>query len=592
MLNPRIYRAGLIAVAMAVIVFAFSLSRAQGPLVTTLVPDAFNPSGQGNPAYTNMISLAGRYPVRSPGSAADDQLAAYVASQLSHHFVVSTHRFKADTAQGPRTLENVTGVIAGGSSGEIVIVAHRDSLRSPSVADLSGTAVLLQLANVLSGQTLNRSVVLASISGSAGAAGATELARDLPGPVDAVIVLGDLAGRSVREPVIVPWSNAERSSPPVLRSTLAAALSSQAQIGPGRMSLGGQFMHLAVPLATSEQAPFIARGQSAVLLSLAGDRAPAANETVDAGQIDALGRTVLQTITALGGGGQIPPPSAFLLYAGNVIPSWAISLLVLALILPVLGATIDGLARARRRGHWVLRWVIWVLSGALPFVIATLAVVAAGLLGVIGDATPGPVSGGVPMHDVGVAVLIAAGCLVVGGFVLVRPRIVSVLGLAPRATTQDVGGEGAPAALIAVLCAVTLVVWVANPFAAALLVPALHLWMWAVAPEVRPPRAVVALFGLAGIAAPAAAAVYCATALDVGPIGLVWSFTTLLAGGTIGALAALELSVVLGCLVSFAVIAVAKARQPRATSIPVTVRGPITYAGPGSLGGTKSALRR
>jgi hypothetical protein len=25
---------------------------------------------------------------------------------------------------------------------------------------------------------------------------------------------------------------------------------------------------------------------------------------------------------------------------------------------------------------------------------------------------------------------------------------------------------------------------------------------------------------------------------------------------------------------------------------PVTVRGPVTYAGPGSLGGTESALRR
>ena len=36
-----------------------------------------------------------------------------------------------------------------------------------------------------------------------------------------------------------------------------------------------------------------------------------------------------------------------------------------------------------------------------------------------------------------------------------------------------------------VLCAVTLVVWLENPFAAALLVPALHLWLWIVAPERR-----------------------------------------------------------------------------------------------------------
>ncbi|MDQ6816950.1 MAG: M28 family peptidase, partial [Actinomycetota bacterium] len=592
-LNARIYRTGLIPVAMAVIVFAFSLGHTDGPLATTLVPDAFNPSGQGNPAYTTMLSLAKRYPVRLPGSEPDNQLAKQIASQLAQHrFVVSTQRFRANTALGPGTLENVTGVFSGGSSGAIVVVAHRDSLRSPSVADLSGTAVLLQLANVLSGQTPSRSVVLASTSGSAGGAGAAELARDLPGPVDAVIVLGDLAGATVRQPVIVPWSNAGVASPALLRSTLAAALASQAQIGPGQTSFAGQFMHLAFPLATSEQASFGASGESAALLSVAGDRAASATEPVSATAINALGRTVLQTITALDGGPQIPAPSAYLLYAGNVVPSWAVSLLVLALILPVLGATIDGLARARRRGHWVLRWAVWVLSGALPFAVAALVVVAAGQVGLIGVATPGPVAGGVPMHGVGAAVLIVAGGIVAGGFLLVRPRIVSFVGLDPRNTSQDVGGEGATAALMTVLCGVALAVWAANPFAAALLVPAIHLWMWAVAPEVRPPRAAVALMALAGLALPALATVYCAEALGVGPIGLIWSFTTLLASGTIGVLSALEMSILIGCAVSFALIAVAKARQPRITQVPVTVRGPISYAGPGSLGGTESALRR
>src|ERR1700737_2593413 len=60
-LNPRIYRTGLIAVAMAGVVFAFSLGHEQGPLTTTLVPDAFNPSGQGNPANATMDSLASMY---------------------------------------------------------------------------------------------------------------------------------------------------------------------------------------------------------------------------------------------------------------------------------------------------------------------------------------------------------------------------------------------------------------------------------------------------------------------------------------------------------------------------------------------------
>jgi len=45
-------------------------------------------------------------------------------------------------------------------------------------------------------------------------------------------------------------------------------------------------------------------------------------------------------------------------------------------------------------------------------------------------------------------------------------------------------------------------------------------------------------------------------------------------------------------VLSGAAVLVVLARQPRPEEMPVTVRGPITYAGPGSLGGTKSALRR
>jgi hypothetical protein len=67
----------------------------------------------------------------------------------------------------------------------------------------------------------------------------------------------------------------------------------------------------------------------------------------------------------------------------------------------------------------------------------------------------------------------------------------------------------------------------------------------------------------------------------------------MVAGGHIGVLAALEWSVALGCALSVGTIAgwtVRRAQQLE--EAPVTVRGPVTYAGPGSLGGTESALRR
>ena len=142
------------------------------------------------------------------------------------------------------------------------------------------------------------------------------------------------------------------------------------------------------------------------------------------------------------------------------------------------------------------------------------------------------------------------------------------------------------------LCLLTLVIWLANPFAALLLVPALHLWLWVVVPDVRLPTPAAIALLLAGLALPVVIAVNYATTLGLDPIQTLWSWVLLVAGGAVGPLAALEWSVALGCLVSVAVIALRTAREPRPEPVPVTIRGPVSYAGPGSLGGTESALRR
>ncbi len=190
-LDPRIYRTGLVAVALAVLVLAFSLDNQQGPLSTTLAPEAFN----GGHAYATMNRLARQHPDRRPGSAADGAIANEVTRLMSSNgFFVSRSRFEAQTADGRRTLENVTGVRPGTTPGSIVIVAHRDALHPRATAEASGTAVLEELTHVLSGETHRRTIVLASTSGSSGTSGALELARSLGQPVDAVVVLGDLAG--------------------------------------------------------------------------------------------------------------------------------------------------------------------------------------------------------------------------------------------------------------------------------------------------------------------------------------------------------------------------------------------------------------
>src|SRR5579884_429660 len=224
MLEPRIYRMGLLPVLLALVVVAFSLGNPQGTLTTNVVPDAFN----GGSAYADMQSLAAAYPSRRPGSAGDDRLASAVAHRLQQDgFTVSTDSFAAPTVDGTRTLQNVIGLRAGSGSGSIVIVSHRDALGSPAKASLSGTAAMLELARVLSGRSLQRTLVLVSTTGSDGAAGAARLASQLPGPVDAVLMLGDMAGVSTRGPLVAPWSNTQQVVPNHPRNTVEAALSAQ-----------------------------------------------------------------------------------------------------------------------------------------------------------------------------------------------------------------------------------------------------------------------------------------------------------------------------------------------------------------------------
>jgi hypothetical protein len=581
---------GLVPIVLAVIVLAFSLTGQPGPLGATLAPEAYSGSG----AFATLNLLARKYPEREPGSNGDVQLAGYVGSQLGREgFKVSANAFMARTALGTRQLENVVGIRAGQQNGSIVIVSHRDALSSPARAELSGTAAMLQLAGVLNGQTLQHTVILASTSGSDGAAGAAELARSLPQPVDAVIVLGDMGGTGVREPVVVPWSNSQQVAPPVLRNTVATALAAQTGLAAGSNGLLIQLAHLALPMAATNQAPFAARGQPAVLLSRSGEQAPSPGERVDAPTMTSMGRTVLQIVSALDSAPPVPGPSSYLSFSGKSIPAWAVRLLALALILPVLMATIDGFARARRRGSSVLRWMTWVLSAALPFFLAVLLILFAHTVGWITAAPPGPLGGSAIQLGGGQLALLGVAAAIIGfGLIWVRRGVAALTRLPIGATAEEPHGPGAAAAVLLLLCAVTLVLWLSNPFAALLLTPALHLWMWIVVPDVRLPSPAALVLLLAGLALPVLVLVEYASTLGLGPLAAAWSWALLLAGGKVGVLSALEGSVFLGCVISVVAIALRVARADRPEPQPVTIRGPVTYAGPGSLGGTKSALHR
>jgi hypothetical protein len=143
-----------------------------------------------------------------------------------------------------------------------------------------------------------------------------------------------------------------------------------------------------------------------------------------------------------------------------------------------------------------------------------------------------------------------------------------------------------------VLCGAAVALWIVNPFACLLLVPALHLWLLAVAPEAPAPRiATLAMFA-AGLLPPLLVAVVYAQQLGLDPLQLAWSGLLLVAGGGVGIVVVLLWCVVLGCAAAVLAILMRAAPGGPEPAMPITVRGPVTYAGPGSLGGTESALRR
>jgi hypothetical protein len=143
-----------------------------------------------------------------------------------------------------------------------------------------------------------------------------------------------------------------------------------------------------------------------------------------------------------------------------------------------------------------------------------------------------------------------------------------------------------------VLVAAGIVIWIQNPFAALLVVPALHLWLPALNPGTRLPVFVRLLLLALGAVPVVLIAAYYSITLGFGPLDALWSAALLIAGGVVTPLAVLEWSIVLGCALAAVAIVALTARQRGPEPASVTVRGPITYAGPGSLGGTKSALRR
>ncbi|HEX3910843.1 MAG TPA: M28 family peptidase [Solirubrobacteraceae bacterium] len=598
MLNGRLYRAAFLPFAFALAIAAFSLTGSSRPLRSSLAPDAF----EGQRAYAELDSLAAEFPHRRPGSAGDLALAGQIAQKLrglggtaGGGFQVHTHRFSAQTIDGERELENVIAQRPGSTGAKpIVILAHRDAAGAGAKAELSGTAALLELARVFASRETQRTIVLVSTSGgSGGDAGAADFAAHAAGPFDAAIAIGDLAGASRRKPFVVPFSDGSSGSAPVeLQRTVDDAITREAGSDPGAPSGFGQLAHLAFPLTVGEQGPLNAAGIPSVLVQLSGESGPSASDRVSAQSLESFGRAALGALDALDAGPDVPQSmQTGLLVQRKTIPAWALRLLIGTLLLPPLVVAADGLARARRRRLPVARWSLWTLLCAAPFVLTAVFAVLIGALGIVGAAPSAPIPPRALTFDASAAASVFAVLLVLALAWLVWPMSLRRIGA--RARPQS---DAAGVAMLLVLLALAVLVWLVDPIAALLLLPAIHAWLLIASPELRPrPPAALGLV-LVGLLPLVLVLSFYADQLNLGPGRVAWMAVLLLAGGHVGLPAALLWSLGLGCAAAAVMLSLTgESPLPGGGDDEfeeITIRGPLSYAGPGSLGGTRSALRR
>jgi hypothetical protein len=553
----RIYRAAFAPALVVIIVLLFSLQARPAALSPVVASAEFDQVA----AARLDRQIVDRAPVRTPGGEGDEAIAALVERRFAsvREGRVTEQRFDHSFEGEDVELRNLILTLPGESAQSVVVMAARDSASGPgAVSSAAATATLLELVEKLRSARHTKTLVFVSTSGgSDGAAGAREFAegfaeRDL---IDGAIVLWQPGSATPREPSLLDASTGAQSPSAQLVRTAEQALAEQAGRTPQREGLFGELARLAVPSGLSEQAVLIEGGVDAVGLSSAGARPlPVAQDQpddLDAETLGEVGRTALLLVATLDGASAPPQhgPTTYLTLADNLVPGWALALLALALLLPAALASLDSVGHAFRRGAPVGRALVWSASRSVPLLAALLLLYLLAVTGIV--ARPDfPFDPG--RFRVGATEILT----------------MALLAIVVGAGYYRIQGWRAPAALPSALAApalglvaalAVLIVWLANPYLALLLVPAAHVWVL----DARRTGALpwpLALGAIALSLLPVAAAVLeVAGSLDLGP-GAPWHFLLMVGDGQIGFGEMLALCLLGGSLVGLVALALQPGR--------------------------------
>ena len=496
--NGRLYRGTWLLVGLPLLVAAFSVARPQ-----PLPGPALEPSLDAADTKAVATDMVENYPDRLPGTSTAQQAINWYRGQLTPYGLqVRSEPFTATAAGvGRLHLQNLIAVVPGHSPQTIVVMAHRDNDNSGSGANdnASGTAVLIELARAYSVRVRPaHTVVFVSTDGGAfGSLGATEFFAHAPERhnIVAVINLDSVSGHG--RPRLIVSGDTPRTTSATLLETAAARIAKQAGRGPRRPSVLRQLIDLGFPFSLYDQAPAISREIPAVTLTTAGDRPPGPlDTTLDENRLGQVGRAAQDLLATLDQGLEFIQGTSSYVYVGaRVIRGWAIELVLIAMLLPFLAASVDLFARCRRR-HISLAPAVRSYRSRLAFWIWVAAIFEFfDLVGLwpAGTARPPELTSSAARHWP-VFGLIMLGVLALAGWLIARERL---LPEAPPTTEQELAGY---AVSLLSLGALSLLVVATNPFALLFLLPSLHAWLWLANVRASPAwtRAAVFAVGLLG----------------------------------------------------------------------------------------------
>ncbi len=538
MIEPRIYRAAFVPALLAVVLTMFSFQSRPAPLDEGLAADVLF---DGTQAAELAARIAADSPDRRAGTRGNLATAELVRDAFRERGFGSGPNGNPELQRfthADHELVNVIGRRAGSSRRQIVIVAARDAATVPDApGSAADTAALMQVARVYQGRPSRKTLVLASVDGSnLGEVGARELVGELPRPelVDAILVISDLGSRTSRGPLLQAWSNDSRRGGIGLQRTVADSIRQELGRSAGGSGALGQLARLSFPIGLGSQGVLIEEGYDAVRLSGSGELPPDGDgppEAIDPDRLGALGRSTLRALSAVDQGGRpAHGPDSYVQAVSQVLPGWVLSLLAGSLLLPVVVASVDAFARARRRHVDVLRWLRWLGAWLAPF-LAALAL--AEFLALVG-ATPAPPPAPVPPD---ILPLDGAALGVLGG--LVAAMVLAYFAarwLASKPDPEVARPEepGSGVALALVIATAALLLWFVDPYAGLLVVPAAHLWMLLALTRPLPSKRVRGVLIAIGAAPALLVAIYYMFALSLDPVHGAWYLVMLVTGHSVG----------------------------------------------------------